>query len=89
MKSSLKLICITVFLLTHALAFATQNTYYVTQTGSGADYSVAEFNALKGTGYAGDTFYFSGTITSEIRPNISGTSGGDNFITSDNLSLIG
>lgn len=49
--------------------------YAVTQDGAGADYDVAAFNALSGTGFAGDTFYFSGTITSTITPAISGTPG--------------
>ena len=46
----------------------------VTQTGTGDSISVAEFNALTGD-YSGQTFSFSGTITSEIEINISGTSG--------------
>ena len=40
-------------------------TYTVSQSGSGTDYSVATFNALSGD-YSDDTFYFSGSITSEI-----------------------
>ena len=53
--------------------------YYVTQSGgdadcSGSPCSVATFNTLTGTGYAGDTFYFSGTITSPVIIKISGTS---------------
>ena len=39
--------------------------------------SVAEFNALTGAGYAGDTFYFSGTFTTGVTVNISGTSGSE------------
>jgi len=65
--------------------------YYVTQAGAGdksgqptvADaMPVATFNALSGTGYAGDFFYFSGAITSEVKPGISGTSGGG-YVTLD------
>ena len=57
-------------------------THTVTQSGGGTSCtsdggtcSVVEFNALGGTGYAGDTFNFSGSITSQIDVDISGTSG--------------
>lgn len=56
-------------------------THTVNQSGSGADYSVSQFNALTGTGYAGDTFYFSGTITTRVTPKLSGTSG--SYVTLD------
>jgi len=72
-------------------------TYHITQSGAlaktGADEanadSVAEFNADNindgATGMApGDTIYFHGTITSEIYPPVSGTSGGGH-ITLDGL----
>ena len=39
--------------------------YTVTQTGSGADYSAATFNALTGD-KGGNTYYFSGTFTTRI-----------------------
>jgi len=71
------------YLLLPLLLFAGQAwgaTYTVTQSGSGADYSIAQFNALTGTSYAGDTFYFSGTITSTISVTISGTSGGGDVV---------
>ena len=49
-------------------------SYQVSQTGIGADLSVAEFNAL--TGNKSDrTYYFEGIITSQVTPNIYGTSG--------------
>lgn len=51
-------------------------TYTVTQDGSGADYSAATFNALTGDKH-GDTFYFSGTITTRLTPQIYGTSEGN------------
>ena len=62
------------------LAFAA--TYTVSQTGAGDDYSVAGFNALSGTGFAGDTFYFDPDITSEIEVHIEGTVGGG-YVTLD------
>ena len=70
------LIVLIVFLLLPVWAGAAD--YYVTETGDGAPMSMAEFNALTGTGYAGDTFYFSGTITTRLELGISGTSGGGN-----------
>jgi len=69
-----KLILAFIFLLIAQVALAAD--YTVNQDGAGADYSVAGFNALSGTGYAGDTFNFSGTITSQVYPSISGTSSG-------------
>jgi hypothetical protein len=75
-----KIIIIALFLLTPFLAFGA--TYTVTQDGSGADYSIATFNALTGTEYAGDTFFFSGSLTSTIQPQISGTAGGG-YVTLD------
>lgn len=64
--------------------YAAANTYYVTQNGKGARsgasienaMAVSDFNALSGTGYAGDTFYFSGSFTTRIViSSIEGTSG--------------
>jgi hypothetical protein len=46
-----------------------------TVCSSGCDYTQATFEALSGTGYAGDTFYFSGTFSSTLDVGISGTSG--------------
>ena len=63
------------------MAIKTSETYYVTQSGAGADYSVAQFNALSGD-YSDDTFYFSGTITAIVDVDISGTSGGG-YVTLD------
>ncbi|HUW67411.1 MAG TPA: hypothetical protein VMW20_05100, partial [Candidatus Nanoarchaeia archaeon] len=62
------------------------DTWYVTQNGAGARtgtsllsaMSVVTFNALTGSGYMGDTFYFSGPFTTTIAPQGSmfdGTSG--------------
>ena len=57
--------------------------YYVTQTGAGDTepngsvtnpYSVAEFNALSGD-YSYKIFFFSGTITTQIVPQVYGTTG--------------
>ena len=60
------------------------NTYYVTQNGSGSmngtygkSWSVLQFNSGGGNGNsygAGDTVYFSGTLTSEISPSTGGSS---------------
>ena len=77
MKITLKSFYIFVLLFLPALAYSAGNTYYVTQTGSGDPMSIAEFNALGGTGYAGDTFYFSGTFSTRITVNISGTTSAD------------
>jgi len=77
----MKYITLTILLIFALYAPAWGATHTVNQTGGGADYSVAQFNALTGTGYAGDTFYFSGTITTAVRPDISGTSG--NYVTLD------
>ena len=60
------------FLLLPVTAFGA--TYTVTQTGSGADYSAATFNAESGD-FSDDTFYFSGTFTSDLIPDVYGTSG--------------
>ena len=57
-------------------------SYFVTQAGAGTHdglslanaYSVANFNALTGD-YSGDTFYFSGTITTPVNVQIYGTNG--------------
>ena len=63
---------------------AAVNTYYVTQNGNGVRsgnslgnaMSASDFNALRGTGYAGNTFFFYGTFTTRIVvKNIEGTSG--------------
>ena len=82
-----KLIFIIAILLSTSLAFGA--TYHITQTGAGgqtgadeanAD-TIAEFNLDNinngATGMdAGDTIYFYDTITTGIRPPVSGTSGG-------------
>ena len=84
------LISISCLLILLLPAWAGATDYYVTQTGGGGDggdgsvgdpWSVAEFNALSGTGYAGDTVYFRETITTTVYPRISGTSG--NYVTLD------
>ena len=93
MKITLKSIYIFIFFLLPALTHAAANTYYVTQNGNGAKdgkslasaWSASQFNSLKGTGYAGDTFYFSGTFTSWIGINISSTTTND--ITIDNVDI--
>ena len=72
------------FSLLPAQVHAAANTYYVTQNGNGAKdgkslanaWSISDFNSLRGTGYAGSTFYFSGTISSLITVGVSGTAGG-------------
>jgi len=89
MQTILKSIFVVVFVVLPILAYAGADVYYVTQNGAGAKngtslanaWSVSQFNALSGTGYAGDTFYFSGTITSTVYPRTSGTSG--NYVTLD------
>ena len=53
-----KLLYILLLLLIPVVGLAA--TYTVSQTGAGADYSAATFNALSGD-YSGHTFYFSGT----------------------------
>ncbi|MCK5601500.1 hypothetical protein KAR91_06520, partial [Candidatus Pacearchaeota archaeon] len=64
--------------------------HYVTQNGAGTRngsslanaFSITDFNSLTGTGYAGDTFYFSGLFTTQIHAEgLSGTHG--NYITLD------
>ena len=76
---------------------AAANTYYVTQNGNGARsgvslgnaWSVSDFNSSDNWSTTdnptridpGDTVYFSGTITSTLRPEGSGSSG--NYITLD------
>ncbi len=69
------------FIFLISLNYAGATDYYVTQDGDGDPMSVAEFNALTGTGYAGDTFYFSGTIEATIDVGIKGTAG--NYVTLD------
>lgn len=49
-------------------------TYTVNQSGSGADYSIAQFNALTGD-KGGNTYNFSGTITTNPIIAIYGSSG--------------
>ena len=61
------------FLLLPVTAFGA--TYTVTQTGSGADYSAATFNAESGD-FSDDTFYFSGTFTSDLIPDVYGIATG-------------
>lgn len=81
-------IIIFIFSLLPVQVFAAENIYYVTQNGSGTRngrslgnaLSASDFNALRGSGYAGDTFYFSGTFSTRIRSRVSGTSGGGNVI---------
>ena len=78
------IIIFTMLILSTQLTWATD--YYVTQSGAG-DYSgqpnfanamsVATFNALTGTGYAGSTFYFSGEFTTWVEVGISGTVSAD------------
>jgi len=65
-----KLLIILIIFFIPAMGFAVT----VTQTGAGADLSVAQFNALTGN-KAGTTYYFSGTITSGIVVNIYGADG--------------
>ena len=48
----------------------------------GGECSVTQFNAFSGD-YSGSTFYFSGTITSQVTPNIYGTAWGANQLTLD------
>ena len=100
MKIVLKLICITGFLLIPALTFGARDTYYVTQTGAGrhngkspaSAWNVSDFNTSSnwsstdhlGKVDPGDTVYFSGTITSRLQPQGSGTAG--NYITLDGNS---
>ena len=64
-----------------AVGSASAASYYVTQAGSGSQdgtslanaWSVANFNASS-TPTGGDTVFFSGTLTSTVTPNTSGTS---------------
>ena len=60
-------------------------TYYVDDGGSGAGtvgdpWSVTQFNAMSGN-YAGDTFYFSGTISETVEVHVYGAGG--NYVTLD------
>ena len=64
-------VCLLLFILT---GYALGNTHYVTQTGGGGAISVAQFNNLAGE-YSGNTFYFSGTISTQLVINIYGSSG--------------
>ena len=77
----MKKLFLTIILLLFAIpVFATD--YYVTQSGAGNKdgtaigdaWDVSQFNALSAD-YSGDTFYFSGTITSEVDVGVYGTSG--------------
>ena len=78
----------TVLLFVAVLASA--RSYYVTQSGSGAGdgsslanaWSVASYNSSSAPG-GGDTVYFSGTITSTVAPNTSGTGNGASRLTLD------
>ena len=97
MKRILNLTSIVCFLLLSSLAYAGPNTYYVTQNGNGAKsgqslgnaWSVSDFNNSSNWSTIdnsnkidpGDTVYFSGTITSQLLPKGSGSSG--NVITLD------
>ena len=78
----IKKLLLTILLILLLPVWAGAADYYVTQDGAGAPMSMAEFNALTGTGYAGDTFYFSGTFTTALIPGISGTAGGG-YVTLD------
>ena len=77
-----------IFCLIASVAFATD--YCVSQNGSTDcgtlttnKISVSTFNdGYTGTDYAGDTFYFVGSFTSQIYPKVSGTSGGG-YVTFD------
>jgi len=70
-------------------------TYYVTQTGSGAEtgtnlakaWSVADFNSTS-TPTGGDTVFFSGVITSHIVINCRGTGNGSQRLTLDFTSAV-
>ena len=77
----MKNLIIIIILLFPVFAFAavcTENSGVdectVCLSGSGCDYTQTAFEALNGTGYAGDTFYFQGTSASEVDVNIGGTS---------------
>ena len=48
----------------------------VTESGGGADYSAAAFNALSGD-KSGTTYYFSGSFTTRITPHVYGSSSGE------------
>ena len=73
-----------------ATAISQAGTYYVTQSGAGSQtgnslanaWSVANFNSSS-TPTGGDTVFFSGTITSQIKPNTSGTGNGAGRLTLD------
>ncbi len=95
--SSLKSFCILVLLFTPALTYAANQSYYVTQAGSGSRdgssaanaWSVSNFNSSGNWSTneistkidPGDTVYFSGKITTSIRPAGSGMPG--KYITLD------
>lgn len=78
------------FLLLVFVAKVQAANYYVTQSGAGAGngtslgnaWSVASYNASSAP-TAGDTVYFSGTITSTVTPGSSGTGTGANRLTLD------
>jgi hypothetical protein len=55
-------------------AIASADTFRVTQDGSGADFSIAEFNDLSGD-YSDDIFYFSGTFSTRIEVYVEGSPG--------------
>jgi hypothetical protein len=97
MKTFLKIILIVNFLFLPALAYAATHLYHVTQKGAGYRtgkslanaWSVSDFNSSANWSKIdhpdridpGDTVYFSGTITSALYPQGSGSSG--NSITLD------
>jgi hypothetical protein len=97
MKAALKLIFIINILFLHALTYAADHKYYVSQDGSGYRngtslanaWSVSDFNSSLNWSTIdqankidpGDTVYFSGKITSTLYPQGSGSFG--NYITLD------
>ena len=66
-----KFLCVVVFVFFIA-GYASGKTHYVTQDGAGGTLSAAQFNALKGD-RSGDTFYFTGKISTQLVFNIYGS----------------
>ena len=99
MKTALKTLLIINFLLLPALTYAAAHKYYVTQKGAGhrtgkslADaWSVSDFNNSSNWSTTdhtnkinpGDTIYFSGTITSRIKPPEGYGGSSENWVTLD------
>jgi len=77
------IICLFVILFVCSTGFAADQTYIVTETGAGADFSAADFNNASNWSATediskidpGDTVYFSGTISTRLYPKKDGTSG--------------